>query len=106
MLKIVYTVTLVIALIVATPLAYATNENESSYKYGYKEAQVEWDNCTAPDDGCGTVTTDCFSPTTDKTACVDGFVDGWNHVCDPVKAKENVIPCPTTFQQEVTRVGY
>jgi hypothetical protein len=95
---------LIIPLLLAPTLAMATNE--SDYKYGYKQAQVEWVNCTAPDDGCGTVTTDCFSPTTNTTACIDGFVDGWNHVCDSVKAKENYVYCPTTFQKEVKRVGY
>ena len=101
-----------------TQLAHATNE--SSYKCGYKEGQVEWVKCTTDDDDCGTATESCFSPIsisvgigtvhyhdiehydimTNKTACIDGFIHAWNHMCDPVKAKHNGVDCPTTFQNQ------
>lgn len=104
MLNIVYIVPLVLAFVGLAQVAHATDE--SSYEYGYKMAQVDYRDCLAADNGCGTVTTACFSSMTNNTACIDGYVHGWNHVCDPVKAKENDLNCPTTLQQEVRRVGY
>lgn len=32
------------------------------------------------------------------TACVDGFINGYNHVCDPVKAKRTNVDCPSTAE--------
>ena len=37
---------------------------------------------------------------TNATACIDGYVNGWNHVCNHAVAKswpDNEIICPMTF---------
>ena len=38
---------------------------------------------------------------TNKTACIDGYVHGWNHVCDKATAKDNEVLCPTTPEREI-----
>jgi hypothetical protein len=105
------TVLLIPILLLMPTLAMATNE--SSFKWGYKEAQIEYRDCL---DGnavdCGITTYSCFSPIstsvgdgttkyheiehydimTNKTACMDGYIHSWNHICDP--AKTNEIACP------------
>ncbi len=102
-----------------TQLAHATNE--SSYKCGYKEGQVEWVKCTYR---MMTIAgpllkvvshqyplvwvlvhvhyhdIEHYDIMTNKTACIDGFIHAWNHMCDPVKAKHNGVDCPTTFQNQ------
>jgi len=40
---------------------------------------------------------------TNTTACIDGYVHAWNHVCNQKQAKDwpnNEVPCPTTFKRE------
>ncbi|MGB6533814.1 MAG: hypothetical protein WBF33_37505, partial [Candidatus Nitrosopolaris sp.] len=40
------------------------------------------------------------APLSNQTACIDGYVNGWNHVCDHKIARSwpnNEIICPMTF---------
>lgn len=95
MKKTIISATVLLLLVVPTTV-WATNE--SSYKYEYEQGKDEWVNCITPDDDCGTPDNDCLSPVvtsvgdgtshyheidhydimTNKTACADGFRDGWN----------------------------
>jgi hypothetical protein len=95
-------------------VAYGTNE--SSYKWGYRQGKLEYSNCTSIDNGCGTADTSCFSPIhiatgvgtthyrdtphyeimTNKTACMNGYIHAWNHICDPIKSKNRGLNCPIT----------
>jgi len=90
-------------------VAYGTNE--SSYKYGYGQGKSEWGNCTDFDADCSDgLDSDCHSPVTyyaknetsgyqdipiihydimtNTTACIDGYVHAWNHVCNQKHAKD------------------
>jgi hypothetical protein len=89
-------------------VAYGTNE--SSYKYGYGQGKSEWVNCTDFDADCSDGLSDCHSPVTtyaknstsgyydirtdhydimtNTTACIDGYVHAWNHVCNQKQAKD------------------
>lgn len=118
MLKLVYTVTLVIALMGGTQLAHVYGQpyitNEGSYKYGYEYGKQEWSSCTYPADKYGN-TEDCtpggdigsndivgsvYNSTIGEhmqvslghvgnfTACMHGYIHAWNHVCDPIEAKK------------------
>jgi hypothetical protein len=101
--------------------AYATNE--SSYKYGFQAGKSEWQSCaytngegdcTAAHDYCSdwirgsvynaTIGYDMqtyLGHVSNVTACVDGYVHAWNHVCDPVKAKKaDTMPCPLVVGKE------
>jgi hypothetical protein len=115
---------LIIPLLVISPtLAYATNE--SSYKYGYGQGKSEWTDCTNFDADCSDGLSDCQSPVTtyaknstsgyydirtdhydivtNTTACIDGYVHAWNHVCNQKQARvwsNDGVPCPTTFKRE------
>lgn len=67
-------------------LAHATNE--SSYQFGYEYGKIEWNNCIVPEASCGLGHDDCTSTitnaakvVTNQTACIHGFIDGWNKVC-------------------------
>jgi hypothetical protein len=92
-------------------VAYATNE--SSYKLGYVKGESNYTNCTFPEDKYGNIA-DCDKPSdacynplshvdstygvmTNKTACIDGFVNGWSHVCQ-VGARDGAsgdkVACP------------
>jgi hypothetical protein len=104
-------------------LTHATNE--SSYLYGKKTGRWEWNDCSysgkdeqpscyRADDMCQSPTiTDVRNETTgyldsvfhydvmtNKTACIDGYVHEWNHLCDPVTARKSSVDCPTTFVEE------
>jgi hypothetical protein len=122
----VYTYAILLALLVLAPtLAFATNE--SSYKYGYGQGKSEWKDCIISDSECSDGLSDCKIPVvtlaknsqgfydaskpinhydivTNKTACIDGYVHGWNHLCNhkqAVKAwSDDGVPCPTTFRRE------
>lgn len=106
-------------------VAYGTNE--SSYKFGYRTGKYDYPNCTLPADKSNGEIADCFGPSqcnyfsnntifggvynytnglyypvsqghvTNPTACVDRYINGWNHVCKP-GAKDpdrtHVLPCP------------
>jgi len=40
---------------------------------------------------------------TNTTACINGYVHAWNHVCNQKQAKDwphDEVPCPTTFKSE------
>src|SRR5215467_12052870 len=82
-------------------VAYGTNE--SSYKWGFKLGKEEVSNCKDCDADCSGSNQDCavpgniikggvydkfgdskqevVGPLTNQTGCIDGFVNGWNHVC-------------------------
>jgi hypothetical protein len=67
----------------AYQVAYGTNE--SSYQHGYRTAIAIYE--------CGVIqTSDCDTPTSDdvntvcvntsnSTACMDGYLNGWSHWC-------------------------
>jgi hypothetical protein len=83
----------------------------------------EYSSCMTPDADCSVgadicsneVTADVHNITggyyrsidlghvSNQTACIDGFVNGWNKMCDPVKAMraENPQRCPTNFYNEL-----
>jgi hypothetical protein len=111
MVNIVYIVPLVLALtgmlLTGTQPAHATNEN--SYQFGFQHGKIEYGHCTYrgdQDEYCAAGYNVCTEDTsvTNVTACVDGFVNGWNHICDPAQARtwpNNEVPCPTTVEREV-----
>jgi hypothetical protein len=102
MVKFVYTVTLVIALMGVVGMRVAYGTNESSYKFGYHTAidnltnlitvpppGSSWSNnpniCDTQD-GCphnDDAETYCLgdSAVTNVTACIDDYVNGFNHWC-------------------------
>jgi hypothetical protein len=95
-------------------LAYATNE--SSYKYGFQQAKSEFLNCqyfdadctAAPDDCHSSITTYAKNETsgyydiktehydimTNKTACINGYNEGWRDSCE-----HNGTACAFLFDQ-------
>jgi hypothetical protein len=98
----------------------AYGSNESSYKWGFIQGKSEWSGCSDADGNCATGLNDCQSlsysvynyttgyynavpnsaPLSNHTACIDGYVNGWNHVCDHKIARSwpNIeIICPMTF---------
>ena len=86
--------------IIGMQATHATNE--SSYQYGYKQGKNEYLNCLDSDADCFTATNDCQS-VTNQTACIDGYIQAWNKVCDPVKTSHwpnNEVPCPTDIRHE------
>ena len=123
----IITTTILVAIIltlVSTPSVFATNK--SSYLYGESRGKIQYNNCIAPDDGCGIPDESCHSPIsksvgdgtpryhevdhydimTNKTACVSGFLAGWNHICDPVKARQDVLYCPLTLSNYKSFIGH
>jgi hypothetical protein len=114
----------VVAIILPTAgiASHVYGTNESSYKYGYQNGKDEWTNCTDFDADCNDGLSDCQSPVitydknmttgyqdieikhynimTNQTACIDGYVHAWNHVCKQPQAKDNSVHCPTTFADE------
>jgi len=104
---------LIIPLLVLAPtMAYATNEG--SYLYGKKQGRYDWESCTtyADKDGnypaCDGLGFSCDPSNshvfvrnqttglldqsnsvivTNQTACSDGYIHAWNHVCDQDKAR-------------------
>jgi hypothetical protein len=124
---------LVGSLVTGAQQAHATNA--SSYQYGYKQGKSEWTDCTTPEADCSIALDDCHSPVdvvvkyakpqimgetvnnfhyvkrydivTNETACIHGYMHAWNHICDPDKANDNGVLCPTTFVLETanTTVG-
>jgi hypothetical protein len=96
---------LIIPVLLLTPtIAMATNE--SSYLYGKQQGKLEWSNCTTTADDNGNIP-DCLSGVhvcsanvDNQTACIDGYVQSWNHSCNPTQAHKLSIGCPTTFEKE------
>jgi hypothetical protein len=115
---------LVLATMALTPtiVSFAKGTNESSYKYGFEQGTAEWGNCMGFGSDCHDALTDCQSPVTyyvknetsrhqdipiihydimtNKTACIDGYIHAWNHICKQPQAKDNSVHCPTTFKYE------
>jgi hypothetical protein len=127
----------VVAIILPTAgiISHVYGTNESSYKYGYEQGKGEWGDCLDFDADCSTALDDCHSPVdiavkyakpqiigetvnnyyyvkrydivTNQTACIDGYIHAWNHVCKQPQANDNGVLCPTTFWLETadTAVG-
>jgi hypothetical protein len=107
---IVLSTMLVATTILGAQLAYA--DNEGSYQYGYQGGKSEWDSCahtdgegdcTAAFDYCahpstwanGTVAYWPDPQVTNIAACTDGYVQAWDHSCDPIIAKKaDTMSCP------------
>jgi hypothetical protein len=110
---------LVLATMALTPtiVSFAKGTNESSYKYGFEQGKAEWGNCMGFGADCHDALTDCQSPVTyyknettehkdipimtNTTACIDGYIHAWNHICKQPQAKDNNVHCPTTFKYEL-----
>ena len=115
--------TLAVGFVLTAQTAFATNE--SSYQYGYKQGKYGWVDCTDFDADCSTGLDHCnaaiqpvgsmLTPQsqkthnsdsdimTNKTACVHGYVHGWNDVCNQTQARSwpnNEVTCPTTWKIE------
>lgn len=130
--SIVITIALALALLaVGAQQAHATNE--SSYKYGYKQGKYEWTDCTTPEADCSIALDDCHSPVdiavkyakpqimgetvnnyyyvkrydivTNQTACIHGYINAWNKVCNQSAADDNGVLCPTTFALETANTA-
>jgi hypothetical protein len=97
--------------------------------YGKKQGKYDWQSCTSLADKDGNFGT-CDGPSfscnpdnshvyvrnqtdgllyqsnlvqvTNQTACVDGYIHGWNHVCDQKKARDSHQDCPLTMPREVS----
>ena len=115
--------TLAVGFVLTVQTAFATNE--SSYQYGYKQGKYGWADCTDFDADCSTGLDHCNSAVqpvgsmltpqsqkvhnsnenvmTNKTACVHGYINGWNDVCNQTQARSwpnNEVTCPTTWKIE------
>lgn len=95
-------------LLVAITPAVAHATNESSYRYGFKQGEVIYHICiTDFGDKCLDGTQVCLGHVDNQTACIDGYVNGWDHVCDPIKVKVKDGPpsfaCPTTRMIETAQ---
>jgi hypothetical protein len=105
---------------IVIPTALQRTATDASYKWGFIQGKSEWGSCSDADGDCQTGLTDCQSPSytvynyttgyynavpnsaplSNHTACIDGYVNGWNHVCDHKIARSwpnNEIICPMTF---------
>jgi hypothetical protein len=103
MIKLVYILPLVM---MGGQLAYATNE--SSYKFGYESGKVMWHTCVNPDADCETAVPACTDhqvsyingvaniepPPDNQTACQDGFIHAWNHMCAIKTKGYDEVQCP------------
>jgi hypothetical protein len=108
--------TLAVGFVLATAqIAIANATNKSSYMYGHKQGKFEWENCTTPEADCNIGLDDCpigpklfyvnavphvVGVVTNVTACVNGYIDGWNKVCNQSAASEYTVLCPTTWRIE------
>ena len=104
---------------IVIPTALQRTATDASYKWGFNQGKSEWSSCSDADGDCQTGLTDCQSPSysvynyttgyynavpnsaplSNKTACIDGYVNGLNHVCDQTMARSwpnNEIICPMT----------
>lgn len=97
---------------IGTQLAYATNE--SSYKFGFQQGKTQYSQCTYrgdEDEPCDSGYSSCtgtwnnaITIVTNVTACIDGYIHAWNHVCNPAQTKtwpNNEVPCPTDTKREL-----
>jgi hypothetical protein len=70
-------------------VAYGTNE--SAYRFGYhygkdqwqcwKESEINGQSCFMGNTTCTSTITNAAKVVTNQTACIHGFVNGWNKVC-------------------------
>jgi len=104
---------------IVIPTALQRTATDASYKWGFKNGKSEWVDCSDADGDCQTGLADCAAiyysvynyttgyysqvpntaPVYNQTACIDGWVNGWNHVCNQTMAKSwpnNEIICPIT----------
>ena len=76
--------------------------NEGSYKNGLEQGKEEYSVCVLePGMGCTREADVCSNLSLSNIACVDGYIQGWNHTCDPIKAKRAELDCPTTLRNEI-----
>jgi hypothetical protein len=116
-MKILLFAVVVIILPTAGIASHVYGTNESSYKYGYVQGKGEWGDCQIFDAECSIALDDCHSPVdvavkyakpyvkrydivTNQTACIDGYIHAWNHVCKQPQANDNGVLCPSTFELE------
>lgn len=112
---------LIISLNLSIIMKLVKGTNESSYQYGYQRGNDSWGDCTTPADDNGNkpdciypsdacvnptiitvknATTGYFDPfldyntMTNKTACISGYIDAWNHSCHSVTARKFSLNCP------------
>jgi hypothetical protein len=89
MVKLVYTVTAVLAIIGMMSIGQTAHvTNESSYQFGHEYGKIEWNSCIVPEsscsmgqDVCTSTITNAAKIVTNQTACMHGFINGWNKVC-------------------------
>jgi hypothetical protein len=93
---------------------YATNE--SAYQFGYKQGKDAWDcykdpeaGCFLGNDACTSTITNAAKVVTNQTACIHGFINGWNKVCthsiDATDGSSKAI-CPDNQVNEGLPLGY
>jgi hypothetical protein len=97
--------------------------NEGSYHYGYSHAKSQYECNSTPDASCmgggelcsseitayvHNITSGYYVPedlghVSNQTACIDGYVNGWNKACSENGkiAREQHLDCPTDFFVEV-----
>lgn len=87
--QIVVLIPIAFVVVVITPAIAFADTNESAYQFGYAQGRDSWNcynnnadaGCFMGKNACTSTITNAAKVVTNQTACIDGFVNGWNKVC-------------------------